>query len=537
MIAQLLGGLGLFLLGMTLMTDGLKAVAGGALRDLLARFTGGPVRAVLSGAGLTALVQSSSATMLATVGFVSAGLLTFQQGIGVVFGAAIGTTSTGWLVAFIGLRYSISAVALPVLGAAVLVRLLSGGRTGAMALAVAGFALIFVGIDTLQAGMGELSGRIDLDRFGGDTLGGAALLVAVGVLTTVVMQSSSAAVATTLTAAATGTIDLTQALLLVIGHNVGTTATSALAAIGASVQARRTALAHILLNAISAVAGLALLPLVLPLLRGMVAEVGLAGSIALYHTLLNVVGVALVLPVVGPYARLIRGLVRDQGSALTRNLDPSVHQVPAVAVEAARRTVGGIGAETLRVARARLDLDGGAEVTGAEAEARAALEETRAFLGGVRSTPDHPEAYTRHVSILHALDHVERLQQALLLSGSLPAAGRETSLQRRLVAAAHRLHPAEEWLRAGRYSPGEPVRELERLSRELTAWRTEERPRIMARTAAGTLEPELALRQLDALRWVERCAYHVWRTCHHLADPSEPADPGEILAPAEPAPL
>lgn len=118
MITAILGGIGLFLLGMVLMTDGLKAAAGDALRRVLSRFTGGPVQAFLSGAGVTLLVQSSSATILATIGFVSAGLLTFSQSIGVIFGAAAGTTSTGWIVSLLGLRLKIGTLALPLVGSA-----------------------------------------------------------------------------------------------------------------------------------------------------------------------------------------------------------------------------------------------------------------------------------------------------------------------------------------------------------------------------------------------------------------------------------
>jgi len=240
----MLGGIGLFLLGMILMTDGLKTAAGNALRKALARFTGGPLSALLSGATLTALVQSSSATTLATIGFVSAGILTFEQAVGVVFGANLGTTSTGWLVSLLGFKVSIAAFALPMVGAGALANLLGRGRWRAAGLAVAGFGLIFVGIDQLQVGMAGLATRLDPSMLPGDNLAGRLALVGLGVLMTVVMQSSSAAVATTLAALHAGTIGLDHAAALVIGQNVGTTVTAGLAAIGASTAARRTALAH-----------------------------------------------------------------------------------------------------------------------------------------------------------------------------------------------------------------------------------------------------------------------------------------------------
>ena len=113
--AQLCGGIGLFLLGMTLMTDSLKDIAGETLRQWLGRFTGSPFKAMISGIALTLIVQSSTATTLATIGFVSAGVLTFSQAIGVIIGANIGTTSTGWMVAFLGLKFSIGQIALPLI--------------------------------------------------------------------------------------------------------------------------------------------------------------------------------------------------------------------------------------------------------------------------------------------------------------------------------------------------------------------------------------------------------------------------------------
>ena len=121
---QLSGGIGLFLLGMTLMTDSLKAMAGDSLRLWLGRFTGSPIKAMFSGIGFTMLVQSSTATTLATIGFVSAGVLTFAQAIGIIIGANIGTTSTGWMVAFLGLKFSITAFALPMVGVGAMMKLL-----------------------------------------------------------------------------------------------------------------------------------------------------------------------------------------------------------------------------------------------------------------------------------------------------------------------------------------------------------------------------------------------------------------------------
>ena len=148
-IGTLVGGIGLFLLGMSLMTDSLTALGGGALRALLGRISRRPVVALGTGALATAILQSSRATTLVTVGFVSAGLLSFADSLALIFGANLGTTSTAWIVALVGLKVKVSAVALPLVGIGALVRLVSRGRRARLGLAVAGFGLVFVGIDVM----------------------------------------------------------------------------------------------------------------------------------------------------------------------------------------------------------------------------------------------------------------------------------------------------------------------------------------------------------------------------------------------------
>src|SRR6516165_5030496 len=157
---SVLGGVGLFLLGMTVMTEGLKALAGSALRTVLGKAAATPLRGSFWGALVTLLVQSSSATTMTTIGLVSAGLLTFQQGLGLVFGANVGTTGTGWLVALIGVRVSLTTAALPMIFIGALIKLLASGRVSGAGAALAGFGLVLFGLTTLQQGMGGLADRL-----------------------------------------------------------------------------------------------------------------------------------------------------------------------------------------------------------------------------------------------------------------------------------------------------------------------------------------------------------------------------------------
>src|SRR6516164_104229 len=271
---SVLGGVGLFLLGMTVMTAGLKAMAGSALRTVLGRAAATPQRGYFWGALITLLVQSSSATTMTTIGLVSAGLLTLPQGLGLVFGANVGTTGTGWLVALIGVRVSLTAAALPIIFIGALIKLLGRGRVSGVGAALAGFGLLLFGLTTQQQGMGGLAERLhpaDLPAVYGpgvswwSSLFGVLALIVVGLAMTAVMQSSTASIAVTLSAYFAGAVGLDQACALIIGQNIGTATSSALAAIGASSTAKRLALAYILFKLIAASIAVALFPVTIRL--------------------------------------------------------------------------------------------------------------------------------------------------------------------------------------------------------------------------------------------------------------------------------
>jgi phosphate:Na+ symporter len=528
LISLVLGGVGIFLIGMILLTEGLKAAAGGALRAILARFTRGPGSAFLSGAGVTALVQSSSATTLTTIGFVSAGLLTFPQAVGVLLGANVGTTSTGWLVSVLGLKVQVSLVALPAVGLGALLRLLAKGRGAQWGMALAGFGLIFVGIDLLQAGMEGVAERFDPGSFPGLTLPGRVALVAIGAGMTVVMQSSSAAVATTLTALHAGTIGLEQAALLVVGQNVGTTVKAALASLGASVPARRTALAHILFNVGTAALALLVLPLLLPLTLRVAGEGNPTVAIALFHTAFNLVGVAVVFPVLDPFCRVVERLVPEREPSLVRHLDRSVLEVPPVAVEAARRSAAAVADELF--GRCSRMLPGsppsGVRVGVGDVDPLGqALDRIREFLGQVQTTPDQGPDHLRHLSLLHALDHLERFRPALAeLEGGIRGSreGRAPA-EAAVVALARELGAALE---------GRDPQILGALSERIADLRRSDRARILEETAEGRISPARARDLIEFLKTLDRLAYHAWRASHHLraADPEEEAGAGELFS-------
>jgi len=312
---SVLGGIGLFLLGMTIMTDGLKGLAGSSLRTVLGKAAATPMSGALWGALVTLLVQSSSATTMTTIGLVSAGLLTFPQGLGLVFGANVGTTGTGWLVALIGVRVSLSTYALPMIFIGALAKLMGKGRLAAAGASLAGFALVLYGLTTLQQGMGGVASQLrpeDLPAVLGmpevgwlPGLLGLLALVAIGAIMTTVMQSSTAAIAVTLSAFYAGAIGLEQGCALIIGQNIGTATSSAMAAIGASATAKRLALAYILFKVIAALIAIVSFPFVMPLVRRGAEHLDGVSLLAAYHTAFNVVGVAVLMPAIYRFTRFV----------------------------------------------------------------------------------------------------------------------------------------------------------------------------------------------------------------------------------------
>jgi len=365
MLAELLGGIGLFLLGMWLLTEGLKLAAGGALERALARSTGTHLRGLLSGVLVTALVQSSSAVTVAAIGFVNAGLLTLGQALWVLFGANVGTTTTGWLVAAIGLDFKIEGAALPLVGLGMLLHFTGGGsRRRPAGMALAGFGVLFLGIGVLRGAFGDLGAQITLPGTGEDVRSAAAFVLA-GIALTVLTQSSSAALAVALSAAQGGLVPLTGAAGVVIGANVGTTFTAILAALGATANAKRASAAHVVFNVVTAAVALALLPWLVRAIvageRALGAEPGPALTLAVFHSVFNVLGVLLMWPCAEALERFLLRRFRssDEDEARPVHLDDNALAVPALALDALEREVRRLGAVALRLARTVVPAEAG----------------------------------------------------------------------------------------------------------------------------------------------------------------------------------
>ncbi|NIA20008.1 MAG: Na/Pi cotransporter family protein [Xanthomonadaceae bacterium] len=359
MIFSFMGGLGLFLYGMKIMSEGLQKAAGDRLRKVLEKLTSNRFMAFLVGAGVTAVIQSSSATTVMLVGFVNAGLMNLLQAIGVILGANIGTTVTAQMIAFRVQQY-----ALPAIGLGVGLRLFATSRRwqyyGEILI---GFGMLFYGLTVMKGGLTALKQHAYFQQafvtFGNNPV----LAVLAGALLTMVLQSSSATVGITMTLAVSGAISFKGGVGLVLGENIGTTITALLASIGTNVAAKRAARAHMIFNVIGVCYILLLFPIFIKIVDyitpgnpdlvinsakealsfGM--SVGdkpyIARHLANAHTLFNVVNCLLFLPLLGVLAKVSTWMVpahgEDEQETHLHYLDNRILDTPSLAVSQARQ--------------------------------------------------------------------------------------------------------------------------------------------------------------------------------------------------------
>ncbi|MBU8914042.1 MAG: Na/Pi cotransporter family protein [Spirochaetales bacterium] len=319
-VLNIIGSLGLFLFGMKIMSDGIQKAAGHRLQSVLGFMTGNRFAAVATGVLITGLIQSSSATTVMVVGFANAGLLSLRQAIGVIMGANIGTTVTGWIVALLGFKFSIAIIVLPALAVGLPLRLSKRLGKQDWGEAVTGFGLLFLGLDLLKNSVPEIQGNAEFLQFMAqlNNLGPLTFIifVAFGTILTIVVQSSSAAMAITLTMAFSGWIDFSTAAAIVLGENIGTTATAFIASVGTNINARRASRVHMLFNVFGVLwigilfkPFLALVDLIVP---GVPTGGAITAHLAMFHTLFNVTNTVLFVGFVRQLESLVKKLTRPK---------------------------------------------------------------------------------------------------------------------------------------------------------------------------------------------------------------------------------
>lgn len=319
------GGLGLFLFGMKIMSEALQKATGERLRDILGKVTNNRFLGVLTGFFITSIIQSSSATTVMIVSFVNASLINLQQSIGIILGANIGTTVTGWIVALLGFKIKIATFALPAIGVGFFLRFFRNEKYGQWGEVLLGFGLLFLGLDTINETVKDLRGsQVVLNfmsMFHASSIPSTLVVVLIGGVVTMVVQSSSATMAMTMTLAVNGLIDFPTSCALILGENIGTTVTANIASVGASVAAKRSARVHLLFNVLGVVWMIGVfhwlfIPFIDWLVPGdpysssiSVRSAAIADHMAAFHTLFNVVNTILFLPLTGLLAKAASRLV------------------------------------------------------------------------------------------------------------------------------------------------------------------------------------------------------------------------------------
>ncbi len=319
----LFGGLGIFFFGMKFMSDGMQAMTGDVIRKIINSITANRVMAVGVGLGVTMLVQSSSITTVMTVGMVNAGLMTLKQSIGVVFGANIGTTITGWIISIKVDKYGLLLVGLGFIPAL----FAKSNKVQHLGRAVLGIGMVFIGLKTMSDAFVPLrESQAFLDSiayFAGDNYQAYIASLLMGCALTIVVQSSSAMLGITMALASTGVINYHTAVALVMGENIGTTITAMLASIGANVNAKRTARAHATFNIVGALVILTILPYYFDFIEWLVpsdaefklpdgSQPNVNSHIAMAHTFFNVTATLVFLPFLNTLAKFVTKITPDK---------------------------------------------------------------------------------------------------------------------------------------------------------------------------------------------------------------------------------
>ena len=328
-ILTLLGSLGLFLYGMTLMSEALQKVAGDKLRNILAAMTSNSVSRILTGLFVTAVIQSSSATTVMVVSFVNAGLLSLVQSIGVIMGANIGTTFTAWLISLLGFKADIAVLAIPLIAFGFVFMMCKAKKKKSIGELIIGFSLLFLGLSFLKESVPDLRSTPEvlefLQQWTNYGFGSVLMFVGVGTILTIVLQSSSATMALTLVMCNNGWIPFEMGAAMVLGENIGTTITANIAASVANVSARRAAMGHSVFNVFGVIWCLVLFHPFLNVVSKIIMAMGLdnplvAGAssnsvlyaISMVHTLFNIINTLLLVWFTNQIATLVTKIIKGK---------------------------------------------------------------------------------------------------------------------------------------------------------------------------------------------------------------------------------
>ncbi|WP_372745391.1 Na/Pi cotransporter family protein [Lutibacter sp.] len=310
-------GVAILLFGMIMLEEGFKVFTKGPLQTILKNATDKLYKSISVGAVVTAFIQSSSLVSVITISFISAGLIDLAGGLGLIFGANIGTTATAWLVAAFGLKFKISALALPMLVFGIIFSFQKNVSFKGIGNVLAGLGFFFLGIHYMKEGFDVFKDYIDLTQYAISGFLGVIVYAGLGVIVTTILQSSSATLALILTALAAGQIEYENALALAIGANVGTTITAVLGSLSSNVAGKRLAGAHLIFNVITGVVALIFIFPLAKLVNFFTDVVGISQTdyvlkLAMFHTFFNVLGVLIMIPFINKLEQLLLKIIKEK---------------------------------------------------------------------------------------------------------------------------------------------------------------------------------------------------------------------------------
>ena len=343
-LKQITAGVAIFLFGMLTLEEGFKVFSGGVLEKILNKSTDKLWKSMSFGVVTTTLMQSSSLVSVITISFLSAGLITLASGIGIIFGANLGTTTGAWLVAGFGLKVKISAYAMPMLVFGIILVLQKQKELKGIGYVLAGMGFLFLGIHFMKEGFETFREHIDLTAYAVSGFKGLLLYTLIGIIATVIMQSSHATLVLIITALASQQITYENALALAIGSNVGTTITAILGSISSNIDGKRLAGAHLIFNIVTGLIAIALIPQLMQIVDWIADHLGIASNdhslkLAVFHTLFNLIGIVVMLPFINKLVTLLTKLLpeRERAVAESKYLNSASIELPETALEAVRR--------------------------------------------------------------------------------------------------------------------------------------------------------------------------------------------------------
>lgn len=418
---QISAGVAIFLFGMLALEQGFKAFTGGILEKLLKQTTNRLWKSLCFGIVMTTIMQSSSLVSVIAISFLGAGLIGLAQGIGIVFGANLGTTTGAWLVAGFGLKVQIAAYAMPMLVFGVILIFQKSRHLKGLGYVLAGLGFLFLGIHHMKEGFEAFEGTINLAEYSVTGYWGLLLFALIGAVATVVMQSSHATLVLIITALAAQQVTYENALALAIGANVGTTITAILGSLGSNEQGKRLAGAHLIFNLVTGLIAIVFIEQFLVLVDYISSAVGIASDdftlkLAVFHTLFNLTGIAVMVPFIDRLVIFLERIIHDDKERFARPkyLNDSVLEFNDTALEALRL-------ETLRIYDKATDVI--ARGLSLERMDIFSTEKLKEIIRK-RGTPveyDVEDAYDRYIKSLYSalLEFINRMQPEVSISEQL----------------------------------------------------------------------------------------------------------------------